>query len=359
MITSQIFDPSKIDPLSSTRGGGRFIQLLRENLNSNTEFITTLENVQYDKTLIIPFFDPFSKPVLSKRIARKQTIVIYDVIPLKHKDQFPVGIRGKLNVFLNKQALKHYDCVVTISECSKKDLVRYLNVREDKIKVIYPTLSNVFKNSKLEIQNTNKNQASTNYQPPTKYCLYVGDVNWNKNIYTLAKAIKLADVPCVFVGKAFNTLTNHVGLPENVPPEYSYQDLTHPWQQEFKEFVKELGRNKNFIFYGYVTDKELVDTYQKATLNLLLSRDEGFGFSYLEASSLGIPSLLSKTPVFQEIAQDAALFADPNSPSDIAKQIKSVWHDEKKLSDLGSKAKQRSVVFNRSKFTAEWQSIIT
>ena len=47
-----------------------------------------------------------------------------------------------------------------------------------------------------------------------------------------------------------------------------------------------------FIFLGFIEDYELVKLYQQAKLNVLLSRDEGFGFSYIEAANFGCPSVL-------------------------------------------------------------------
>ena len=48
--------------------------------------------------------------------------------------------------------------------------------------------------------------------------------------------------------------------------------------------------DKRFIFPGFISDDELITLYEQASLNILLSRDEGFGFSYVEAASLGCPS---------------------------------------------------------------------
>ena len=138
-----IYDPSYEDSLSVTRGGGRFVEILKENLTS-ARFTDRLEEVGNNDILIIPFFKPFEKPILTKRIAKKQILVIYDVIPLAYPAHFPVGLRGTFNLWRNKQALKYYDTIVTISHHSKNDIIHYLNIPPEKIEVIYPTISKSF-----------------------------------------------------------------------------------------------------------------------------------------------------------------------------------------------------------------------
>jgi glycosyltransferase involved in cell wall biosynthesis len=363
----QIFDPSDIDPTSSSRGGGRFIQLLKENL-PEAQFINELQRVDAESALLIPFFDPFAKPVLNKRIAKKQIILIYDTIPLKYSSHFPVGLKGRYNAWKNKQTLRNFDAVVTISEVSKKDITRYLDVPKEKITVIYPTLSNKLQNLK---------STSHSLLNITNYCIYVGDVNWNKNIVNIAKAIKITNIPCVFVGKAFEPLKSiqiksgvepAEGLPNGAICEAwekagsTESDLTfkfsHPWQLEFKQFIKEVYGNPLFIFPGYVSDNDLCVLYKNASLNILLSRDEGFGFSFLEASNQSTPSLLSDIPIFHEIALDTARFVSPENPEQIAEQLKLLMTNNELRKEMGKNSLSRADYFNSSTFKTKWEKIL-
>ena len=342
-----VYDP-KDDKIGQFRGGGRIIQILKENF-PEADFVNDLISQSFWRVptksrdpsrisnLLIPTFNPFSSPLITNKLTTsKQLLIIYDVIPLKYPESFPAGIKGNFNLWRNKQALKNFDKIITISESSKKDIIRWLSVPEEKVMVIYPTLSNNFISTSVIARNpaqrgtkqsrpilTNFNQL----QPIlTKYCLYVGDVNWNKNLVNLAKAIKLTDIPCVFVGKPFSSET------WNLKPETLIRDkassfrlqvsgLNHPWQQEFKQFLKEVGDDKRFIFLGYIPDEQLVQLYQNALCNVLVSHDEGFGLSYLEASSQKCPSVMSDIPVFREIAGESTLFCDHLSPASISENI--------------------------------------
>lgn len=126
--------------------------------------------------------------------------------------------------------------------------------------------------------------------------------------------------------------------------------INHPEQADFKTFVKLVLHDSSFHFPGFVQDSELLGLYKNAACNLLVSRDEGFGLTFLEAATQKCPSVLADIDVFREISDDAALFADPESPVDIASKIKELLNDSKKRSALGRKAYQRSRAFSPDVF---------
>lgn len=350
MSSIYIFDPTVRDNLSKVRGIGRYLQILKENFGQLSDVFIFTDNLsiinnQKSAIFINPFFELLKPPLILKRIAKKQIAVIHDLIRLKYPRHFPIGIKGKINIFLNKLVLKNYDSVITDSEQSKKDIINLLNIDEKKIKVIYPTLPHIFLNPKSQFPISKQNQIEN-------FCLYVGDVTWNKNLVNLAKAIKIVNVTCIFVGKQFSARTDSVEEERSDGKTESVNGVgyIHPEQQEFRDFLNEVKDDKKFVFKGFVTDEELIKLYTQAKLNILVSRDEGFGFSYLEAASQKIPSVLSNIPVFKEIAQDSALFANPRDPQDIADQIKKLYTDDNLNKSLGQKAYERSKFFSQEEF---------
>ena len=80
------------------------------------------------------------------------------------------------------------------------------------------------------------------------------------------------------------------------------------------------------------------------------SRDEGFGFSWLEASANGCPSLLSDIPVLKEISDNNALFFYPENPKDITEKIIKIFSDENFREKLITNSKKRSLFFSPYKF---------
>ena len=292
-----------------------------------------------NSVFINPFFNFLQPPLTLKRLAQKQIAVIHDLIPLKYPSHFPAGIKGSIYILLNKLALKNYDLIITDSEASKKDIAKILGIKENKIKVIYPCLPKSFAIS------SDKKVTIPYSLIPNPFCLYVGDATWNKNLVNLARAIKIANVNCVFVGKVFKERRERL-------------DLEHPWQSELKEFYELTKDDKRFIFAGFVPDSELIKFYQQALVNILPSRDEGFGFSYLEAAQFSCPSVLSDIPVLREISAESALFAEPNNPQDIADKIKKIYTDENLRNKIGADAKKRSEFFSAKKFKREFLSVL-
>ena len=336
-----VYDPTAADQQSQVRGAGRYLQLLHENFPEFV-FINALSSIIYDPSSIFinPFFNFISPPLATKRIAQKQVAVIHDLIPLKYPSHFPIGLKGKFNVWLNKRALKNYDTVIAVSEAVKLDIVHIQGINENKIRVIYHCLPKIF-TERIKHEVSGMKQENALYTiPHTSYCLYVGDATWNKNLVNLAKAIKIINVTCVFVGKVFQ--------------RQNLLRATNPWLQELQQFFAEVNGDKRFIFPGFVSDTELIKLYQQATINILPSRDEGFGFSWLEAASQRCPTVASDIPVFHEIAAGSAVFCDANSPNDLANAIGELYFHKDVQHQWGEKAYERSRFYSVEKFKKDF-----
>ena len=87
-----------------------------------------------------PYF--FSVP-FSKRT--RTVLTIHDLIYLIYPKHYPAGIKGRIRFLMQKLLVKNVDAVVTISETSKKDIVRFLGIPQEKIHVIYLAPKEVFK----------------------------------------------------------------------------------------------------------------------------------------------------------------------------------------------------------------------
>lgn len=334
-----VYDPTSNDEQSKVRGVGRYIQILKEGFPDWT-FTNDVSNVNKDALFINPFFNPLQPPLITKKISQKQIAVIHDLIPLKYLAHFPAGLKGRLNIMANKKTLTLYDFVITDSEASKIDIKERFKIPETNIQVIYPCLTKIFTTPQ-------KKKTISNYQlPTTNYFIYVGDATWNKNLVNLAKAIKLADITCVFVGKVFGQM-NQLNKIEN------------PWQKELFEFFELAKGDPRFVFPGFINDDELVNLYKNAQANILVSRDEGFGFSFIEAASQGVPSLLSDISVLHEISQDAALFVDEQKPEEISAKIKALVENEDLRQTLGQEARERSRFFTSVQFKNALDKLVT
>ena len=151
----------------------------------------------------------------------------------------------------------------------------------------------------------------------------------------------------IFYHQHLSSIINHLS-----------SNKSHPWQNELNEFNEITKNDKRFIFAGFVPDSELIKLYEQASFNILPSRDEGFGFSYLEAANFGCPSLLSDIPVLREISDGKAIFFDQKDPQNIANKIKEINSDKNLRNKIGADAKKRSQYFSGKKFREEIRSVL-
>ena len=283
-------------PLSSghaVRGIGVYTRELLKALKIEGVDLTKTDVTQYDVVHFTSFkpFEislPFSKPA-----GVKFALTIYDLIPLVYPDHYPSGIRGWVKWQMNKYLIKkNIDTIVTISETSKKDICRFLGVDPKMVHVIYLAPRNIFK--KMEV--------TKHYELPERFALYVGDVNYNKNIPVLVKACKIAKIPLVIAGKQAKEIEN--------------QDLDHI----------ELKHLKNIdwagvIRLGFVPDEDLAAIYNLATVYVQPSLYEGFGLPALEAVACGTPVAVAKSQCMVEVLGDDFSYCDPNDAKSMAKAV--------------------------------------
>ena len=288
----------------STRGIGSYTKNLIE------EFKKGKEGIEFDffgnpaspplvDLVHYPYFDLFfhTLPINSKT---SRVVTIHDVIPLIFSEHFPAGVKGRINLFLQRLALKNVDAVICDSNSSKADIVNKLSFPEDKIHVVYLAPSDKFH----PITNTSVLSAvARKYKLPQKFVLYVGDVNWSKNIPNLLRVISKLNIYLVMVGKA---LVN--------------KSLIEV--QEINKLIDELNIKNKIIKTGFVENEELVAIYNLASVTVLPSYYEGFGLPALESMACGTPIICSSTSSLLEIAKEIGIFFDPRTPDNIATAIK-------------------------------------
>lgn len=340
MTQFTIYDPSSQDKTGAFRGAGRNIQALKENLSDVARFITRLDEVEPTDTLFIPLWRPFQKPILTKRIAKRQILWLYDVMPLKFPEHFPIGIRGRWWLYQNTRSLLVFDDIITVSHHSKHDIHTYLGVDLKKIHAVPNTSSFLF--FKRPISLISRKELIARYNLPNKpYVLYVGDINWNKNLPNMAKGIIESNVVCVCVGKVFEKINSLRALPHDQQNTH-IQSMTHPEERSLRDFIKLVLHDDHFVFPGYVPDEHMPSFYKHALCNVLYSFDEGYGLSYLEAATQKCPSVLADVDIFHETAEQTALFADPHDPSELAQHILTLQSNPKRARHLGQDAYHRS-----------------
>ncbi|CAN5347928.1 glycosyltransferase family 1 protein [soil metagenome] len=299
-------------------------KIKRNNLEINLVDFSKADLSKYD-VVHYQSFNPFRTKLPFLKPAKKMILTIHDLIYLIYPNAYPSGIMGKINFIIQKFNLRNVDAVITISETSKKDIIRFLKIPAEKIFVTY-----------LAPQEIKINPSTTlRTSLPEKFVLYVGDVNYNKNLLNLAKAVKIAKLKLVIVGK------------QSVVEDVDDNVENKPW----KEFLKLYKNDKDIIRLGFVDD--LNSVYKKATVYCQPSFYEGFGLTLLEAFQRKIPVVASKTQALVEVGGDACLYFDPKDPKDMAKKLLTVVNNKKISTELVKQGIERLKYFSWEKCAKE------
>ena len=333
-------DTSPLHTGHESRGIGIYTKNLVEEFKSGKwDFDLVFfdgKNYPADSDLVhYPYFDLYFR-TLSLRRNKVRIVTIHDVIPLVFPQHYPVGIKGRINFFFQKIALKNVDAVICDSKTSKEDIANKLSVPKSKIHVVYLAASPSFK--KIDDQNF-LDEVSKKYELPEKFALYVGDVNWHKNIENMLKAVKIAGCDLVMVGKALT-------------------DDKIPQTREANSLIGKLKLSKQIIKTGFIEEDDLAAIYNLAKLTLLPSYYEGFGLPVLESMTCGTPVVASNIASIPEISKDKIFFCDPSAPQDIAKKIKEIFGLLPiKLESLSQKLQKESEKYSWHRVAAETANV--
>jgi glycosyltransferase involved in cell wall biosynthesis len=248
---------------------------------------------------------------LLPRFSSVRTVfTLHDLIFLFHPETHKPLNRWFLTLMMPR-FLRAADAVIAVSECTKRDAIRFYGIPEEKITVIYEGVNPRFRPASPEAIAA----VRARYNLPEHFILYVGTIEPRKNLTALLEAFhhllatrSLRPAPCdlrlVIVGKK-------------------------GWLYEgFFRRLRELGLEDRVIFTGYVPDEDLPALYSAADLFVFPSLYEGFGLPVLEAMACGVPVICSNTSSLPEVAGDAALLVDPADVRALAGAMERALTDE-------------------------------
>jgi len=237
-----------------------------------------------------------------------------------------------------KKILQKANSIIAVSEYIKAVISDQHVVKEEKVIVVHGAAKEIF----YPLKENEKEEIKNKYTGGKNYFIYAGDIHPQKNLINLLKAFsgfkkrQKSNWKLVLTGKLDK---NYKGFGESIKT-YKYRDevviLTR--QLEEKEKAGLIGSAYAFIYP---------------------SLKEGFGLAVLEAMNCHIPVLTSPHSAMQEIARDAALYADPTDHKDIADKMMLLYKDESLRNILIEKGKQIAAQYSWDE-TVDlfWQSIL-
>jgi Glycosyltransferase len=245
----------------------------------------------------------------------KKILTIHDLIPLLYPDSYSPNLAKRWNTSL-KLIVNRADHIIAISEKTREDCIKYLDIPKQDITVTPLGYSNVYHHMENieEVKDYIKNTYNLE-----RYILFVGRVEERKNLPPVIKALY----------------------------ELKKAGLKHKlliiggmgWKHE--EVLREIDRlnlQDEVIFPGYIPEEDLVKFYNAADLFVYPSLYEGFGLPPLEAMACGTPVVTSNTSSLPEVVGDAGIMVDPLDVDALADSMHRVLTDDhlsEKLRNMG------------------------
>lgn len=248
---------------------------------------------------------------------------------------------------LNK--LTKVDAVLTNSNNTTEDLLKFVNLDTEKIRTIHLGISEWVK--KVRPRKKILREYLTDEVIDQGYIFYDSGANPSKNITGMIRSygeiLKLYEKNendkwpyMVIAGKSY---TNEVA--------------NNPYLKQIADVIEELGLQDKVHFTGYFEDEHLSDLYGGGSLVMNLSFFEGFGFSALQTMRAGLPLIASNTSCYPEVLGNGAILMDPNNHSKIGKEAYELLNNKRKLNALGRKGLEWSKKYtwkNTAKETYEF-----
>ena len=229
-------------------------------------------------------------------------------------------IKNEVNNWKN-----HIDKVKSVHVVANSEfdeLHQYLEIPEEKMKVIHHGINHDLFKPPLNKEKTRKEILSKFKLPISKYFVHVGEYNWvRKNYLRLFDAYKEAQKlglkhQFIFVGK-------------------------------YAPHIKKKGeRIPGIKFLGWATDYHLVKLLQGADAFLLPSIHEGFGMPLVEAMACGVPPITTNKHAPPEVVGDAGILVNPYDTSEITTKMLQAATNDVLLSKLSENSLKRAKMFS-------------
>jgi glycosyltransferase involved in cell wall biosynthesis len=312
--------PSDCDSLTSL---GRNFRIVPESAAN----YSVAEQVRIPLTLLRERVTLFHAPhyVLPPLVTCRSVVTIHDCIHLMFPQYLPSRLAFTYARKSIELAARRATRVMTVSESSKRDILRFVDIPADKIDVIYNAYDERFG---VEPREEEVIRVRERYQLHDEFVLYAGNVKPHKNLERLIEAFNLVrqrgldHLKLVLIG---DEISKYARLRRAV---HSHQ---------LHKYVR---------FLGYLPEETLAVMYRLAGVFVFPSLYEGFGLPPLEAMASGTPVVTSNVSSLPEVAGDAAVLVDPYRPEAIADGIQRVLCDESLRRDLRAKGLARAHQFS-------------
>ena len=213
--------------------------------------------------------------------------------------------------------LRRADGLIAVSESTKRDAVRVLGLRPEKITVIHSGIAAPF----FDPSSESIDAVLSQYGLDRPFILFVGTIEPRKNIDLLLNAYE--------------------ALPASLRQEYELV-VAGPMGWASAETAARVRRVR---YLGYVAEPDIAPLTAAATVFAYPSLYEGFGFPVAQAMAAGTPVITSNVSSLPEITGDAALLIDPRSPGELRDGLSRLLLSPTLRAELAAKGRTRARAF--------------
>lgn len=231
----------------------------------------------------------------------KRICLVHDLMVKIYPENYSFIKKLYLELFFGH--LRNADLIVAVSETTKKDIVKYYHVPEEKILVCYNGVNDT------HLQNKKNSLDNERIDLSKRYLFYLGDMRKNKNLPNTVKG--------------FLDFCRE----ENVSDLYFY--IAGKKNDDYSNVQRELEKSphRNQVkFLGYISDNDKALLYKNCESVLLLSLYEGFGMPIVEGMSYYKPVITSNCSSMKEVGEGAVVLANPKDTSDISRAIGDIYY---------------------------------
>jgi glycosyltransferase involved in cell wall biosynthesis len=270
-------------------------------------------------------------PVGIRKTGVKSVVTVHDLIFLRYPEYYRPADRLIYRLKF-KAACQKADRIIAVSECTKRDIVSFFHIPEEKIAVVYqgchPACS-------AGVPEEGKKAVVEKYGLPSRFLLNVGSIEARKNLLLAVRALKSlpGDVHLVAVGKPT------------------------PYQQEVEKYAAKSGLSPRLHLLNSVAFDDLPAIYRLASVFVYPSFFEGFGIPVIEALSSGIPVIAATGSCLEEAGGPGSIYVNPNDEAELSKQIAGILSSRELSGKMSETGKEYVKRFSEKNIAAEIMKI--
>lgn len=275
-----------------------------------------LKQAKVDLLHALAFVAPLAAPC-------RFVTTIYDLSFVRYPEAFKPFNRWYLNTFTRLSSRKA-DAIITISESTRRDVIRFFGISPSKVHTIYCGVDGTFK----PLPQADVDAFRAERGLPDRFIFRLGTIEPRKNVEGVIRAY-----------------AEWYAADKSAPPLVIAGGKGWYYRQAF-QLVEDLGLTEKISFPGYLPQEELPLWYNAADMLVYPSHFEGFGLPVLEAMACGTPVITSNVSSLPEVAGDAAIMVDPKDIAALSRAMRDVFLDRERAEAMRQAGLIRAAQFS-------------